>query len=646
MKKLDEILKNLPQKPGVYIMKNSLWKVIYVGKSVNLKSRVNSYFNGKSKLNFAKQNMVGQIKDITFIETNNELEALILETNYIKQYRPKYNILMKDDKNLVYIKITNDIIPEVIKTRIKNENWEYFWPFPSTSNVTNILELVKKLFKIRSCHIKFSLEKDELKILSKNWIQNTPCIDYYIWLCNWPCKLENGSLQIYSQNVERLRSFLKWNYSDILKEMEEEMIIKASNKQFEDAGKLRDQIKSIKELSEKQLARDTIPWDNDIYAGFEKYGKIFVWLTQIRWWEISWVISSKIENNLEDSFEEVFVEYFQNKYIWEEENYIKNLNIITTEEIKDKVLQEYFKKNSIKLETPSIGPKLNILNFTKNNLLNFAYREELWEIGKKTLTRNTQNNILKALNYEEKKKWDIIFECYDISHLGWTNTVASRSVIVNGKSDSSKYKKYKLKTIKSWEVDDFKSMQEILERRTLEAIKLNNWPDLIVIDWGKWQLSSAVFAIEKLMNAEYRIQNAESKMKSVIARSDSDVAIYNLNEKYRIPNICSIAKREEEVFVPNISEPVIFSKWTPEIMLLQKIRDEAHRFAITFNRAKRDKAIKKNILEELPWFWAKTRQKLLKLAWNVDNIKNIEIWELSKIISINQIEILKDHGII
>ena len=359
-----------------------------------------------------------------------------------------------------------------------------------------------------------------------------------------------------------------------------------------------------------------ISWNNDILAYLEKYGKNFIGLTELRNWEIVGIHNFIIENKLDEGKSELVWDFLEQYYFETEKS---TLNLITNETIRENVLIDFLKSKWISVENPSIWNKLDIINFTKNNILNFAYRQELGQISKKTLTKNTQTAILEKLWYWIPKKWDIVFECYDISHLSWTHTVASRSVIINWKSDTSKYKKYKLKTIIQWEIDDFKSLREVLSRRTIEAIKLNNWPDLIIIDWWKWQLSSATEAI-----------NQEIK----------------LAEWFVFPNICSIAKREEEIFIPEKSDPIIIEKWTPELMLIQKIRDEAHRFAISFNRASRNKAMKKNILEELPGFWYKTRQKLLKLAWNVDNIKNTDIAEVEKILNKTQIEILKEYGII
>lgn len=616
---LDGILANLPNCAWVYIFKDRNDKIIYIGKSVNIKSRVSSYFNWIMNLNFAKKQMVLQIKNIEYIETKNELEALVLETNLIKANHPKYNILMKDDKNLAYIKITNDPIPQIIRTRQKKSDWEYFGPYPSTFNVINTIELVQKIFKIRNCNVQFEKSESTWKIEIKWTIKNLPCLEYYIFNCPWPCLLTNDKIDLYKKNIDNARKFLKWDTKWVVLELEEEMKNKAKNLEFEEATKLRDSINSLKELHKKQIARDVIAWDNDIIVILEKYGKCFIWVTEIRDSQIVGINNIFVENKLELDKDDIFSLFIQEKYI---DLVSTKINLIIQENLNNVILDSFLKQKWINIDIPKIWNKLEIINFTKNNLLNFAYKRELSDIWKKTLTRKTQENILQKLNFNcenLKKKKEIIFECFDISHLSWTNTVASKSVIINWKIANSKYKKYTLKTIKWWIIDDFKSMEEILERRALEIIKTWIIPDLIIIDWWKWQLSSAQKWIDK---------------------------IFKNNWFYEQLNICSLAKREEEIFVNWLDSPILLSIWSQELMLIQKIRDEAHRFAINFNRQKRDKEIKKNILEEIEGFWPKTRSKLLKLAWSVDNIKNIPKDKLSKVLNKTQIEKLEEYWII
>ncbi len=622
-------------------MKNALGKIIYVWKSISLKARVNSYFNWKANLNFAKKNMVKQIKDIDYIETKNELEALVLETNLIKDKRPKYNILMKDDKNLTYIKISDDVIPEVYKTRLKTKEWQYFWPYPNTVNIWLIIDTLKKIFKLRSCKVKFKLQVasgklqvgGKLEIISKAG-RTIPCLDFYIWLCSGPCSLEKDKIENYLKNIDSLRDFLKWNTSKILKDLEEKMKQKAKKLEFEEAAKIKEQIKNINDLSERQIARDTITWNNDVLVFLEKYEKNFISVTEIRDWCIVWINNYKIENKLGETKEEIINFFIEQRYIESQKSKVKSsklrvknekIVLITNEKIDDKWLLKFLKVRHILVENPKIGPKIDIINFTKNNLLNYAYNLELNEISKKTLTKSTMISILNKLGFIVEKKKEIIFECFDVSHISGNFTVASKSVIINWKSINSKYRKYKINSVSTGEVDDFKSIKEVIYRRSLEAIEKNNWPDLFIIDWGKGQLSATLEWVESW---KLRVKSwVDSKVQSSV-------------------NLCSIAKREEEIFVPSLSKPILFEKWSPELMLIQKIRDEAHRFAISFHRSARSKAMKKNILEELPGFWFKTRQKLLKLAWNIDNIKNISREELNKILNKRQLEILEDYGLI
>ncbi|HRI35917.1 MAG TPA: hypothetical protein PK765_02360 [bacterium] len=255
--------------------------------------------------------------------------------------------------------------------------------------------------------------------------------------------------------------------------------------------------------------------------------------------------------------------------------------------------------------------------------MNFAYREMMDSLRETTLSRETMASVLRAIGYEPPKSGPIVFECNDISHTAGRFTVASRSVLVNGKPESSKYRKYKIKSLADGQIDDFASMREVLYRRTLEGLDAGNFPTLILIDGGKGQLSHAIEGIE-----------------AAITERGVDRA------KLVLPYMASLAKREEEVFVPGRSESHRFARGSAELSLVQKIRDEAHRFAIGFGRSRRDKAMKKNILEELPGFGPATRKKLLSAIGSIDQLPEIPLEELSKLLNKRQIEILQEHGMI
>jgi excinuclease ABC subunit C len=641
MEHLENIIQNLPKTPWVYQMKDKSGKVIYVGKAKNLKSRVSSYFLRTGDLSVAKYQMVGKIVDIETITCQTEVEALVLETNLIKHLSPKYNILMKDDKNLAYIKITDSPIPEVIKTRQKfADGGEYFGPY--TSAVETSLRELKRIFRVRNCRVRFAQEDrrqktedtKEIVIVDKAG-RTIPCIDYYIGICPWPCILEKEKIFLHEENVASLRNFLKWDTREVFEHLESDMKQKAKEMKFEEAAKIREILRALHILHERQSVRDIVDGDIDVFLLYEKYDKSYIWFTQIRWGQIVGVFRYEVKIGV-DSYDDVLGQFLVDRY--SSENLPKIL--LCSREIEDESIQEFLSGKSIAIEVPKIGPKKNLLDFTLQQVREYAYKNELATLENKTLNREHMANILTRLGYEVPKKWEIVFECYDISHTDGHFTYASRVVIVNGKPDPSRYKKYKIKTLQDGEIDDFASHREVMKRRTMEGIELENFPNLIIIDGGKGQLSSAMAGIREWY---YLTPSPSPEGERNIGNPPS------LKEKGQgdeVVPICSIAKREEEIFLPNKKDPILFEHWTSELMVLQKARDEAHRFSITANKSARMKSMKKNILEELPGIGPVTRKKLLKLAGSIEGIRDISSEELWKICTTAQIEVLRDHGII
>jgi len=637
-------IKKIAKNPWIYQFLDKNWKIIYIGKSVNLKNRINSYFSWKSKLNFAKQKMVKQIYDIKTIITNNETESIILETTLIKKHQPKYNILMKDWKNHIYIKITNELIPKIIKTRIspsltKKSIWTYFWPYISTNYVNNVLKIIKKIFWYRSCNLKFEDKSfpyrcfDKTSVKNKTSLQNhiqisskannkIPCMDYYIKTCAWPCLLNKENIDKYLENIENIKIFFKWNNKKIIQNLENKMQEKANNLEFEEAQKLKENIESIKALNVYQIVREWVKWNFYVINYLEKFWKTFIWMIKIKDSKITWLYNYEIENKLEEDKETIVKNYIINNLLtknWE----ITFSNILLTFPIK---LEEEIFKN-IKIEIPKIWVKKELLDLCYKNIYEYSYKSHLNSLSTKGFSKKTMQNILELTWLKQINK-NIIFECNDISHISWNYTVASRSIIENGKSNKSKYKKFKIKTLENQKIDDFGSMKEIITRRLKEIEKIKIIPDLIIIDWWKWQLSSVLNIIEK-----YKQNINNTKILDLIN---------NLQ-------IISIAKKEEELFIKWKQEKfdkIILNKESNELRLIQKIRDEAHRFAITFNRDSRIKWMKKNILESLPWFWPKTRSKILKKYWNIEKLQKIPKEELLKIINKTQLETLENHGIV
>ena len=615
---IESILKSLPRSPWVYQFFDDEWNIIYIGKSINLKSRVNSYFNGKWKLNFAKQKMVKQISDIKYIITTNETESLILETNLIKEYSPKYNVLMKDGKNHVYIKITNELVPKIIKTRIKWKTGTYFWPYLSTNYVNNVLKLLQKVFGYRLCNISFNLNESWEVELKNIWWTKVPCIYYYIKRCSGPCLKEKEKIDEYIKNIEEIKKFLAGDTAKIKQDLELEMKEKASKLEFEEAGKIKEVLDSLDSMEQTQIVRDWVSGDFNVVNYISKFDKFYIALIEIRNSKITGFYNFEIEDKLKEDDENLVRIFVENEYI-------KN------SELGNKIVYLLpfpidFEWLDIKMEIPQIWVKKDLLLMAYKNIYEYAYKAHLDSLSTKWFTKKNMQGLLEILWYQVINK-DIVFECNDISHISGSHKVASRSVIENWKTANSKYRKFKIKSLEDWKIDDFASMAEIIERRLLEIKKTSYIPDLIVIDWWKWQLSAVLKVVSNFLE-----EKQEEEFKELIKKLQ----------------FVAIAEREDELFIIRDSafEKFDLEKDSQELRMIQKLRDEAHRFAISFNRDTRIKSQKKNILESLPWIWEKTRKKLLKKYWSVEKLKWVSKEELKEILNKNQIEVLENHMII
>ena len=599
------LLKTIPKSPWIYKFLDNKKNIIYIWKSINLFSRVNSYFSWKSKLNFAKKKMIMQVNYIETIITKNEWESLILETNLIKENKPKYNILMKDDKNHMYIKITDDEFPKIIKTRIKNKNWTYFWPYVSTSHVKNILKTLKKHFWYGCYDINFFRVWKEYnldKYIFKNIENNIKIAETERW------ELINIK-EVYNNQIKNIKNFLTGDFKKLLRDLEEKMKNSAKNLEFELADKIKKQIQSIKILEIEQNINNTIKWNYNVINFIRKFERFFIWLIEIKDSKIIWYNNFELKNSLWEEDSEIVKEFIERKIAENIED--NNKTYLIPENLKE-IKNEISKL--AKIETPKIWVKIKLLEMVYKNIYEYAYKKHISSLSVKWFTKKTMKDLLKILSYERINK-SIVFECNDISHLSWSNTVGSRSVIENWKLNSKKYRKFKIKSLKDWKIDDFTSMKEVMERRLKEIEKIWNIPDLIIIDGWKWQLSSICEVIEN----------------------------FCLTEKIQV---VSIAKKDEELFLPWKNNSILLKKDSLELRLVQKIRDEAHRFAISFNRDRRIKQAKKNILESLPWFWPETRKKLLKTFWSVERLKEIKKEDLSAFLNKNQLETLENHWII
>ena len=540
----------MPKLPGSYQFYDKEGNVIYVGKAKNLFNRVRSYFvsNDSIKVNV----MVPKIAKITCIVVDSEVEALILESELIKKYKPRYNILLKDDKKFPYFLITDEDYPRITVVRKANKNpykGKYFGPYTDSRAMRATLEVLGKIFPLKKCtRPKFS---------------SRPCLYYDMGQCTAPCQ-KLISPEDYKKIIKDVELFLTGRRSELLKMLKKEMEKASSKLEFEKAATFRNSYNDIEKTMEKQKIVSENTSVNKDYIGIISENNIFcAAVLEVR--EGSLVNKKDFDFkgiNLDEIHDEkeiikaVMREYYS---IVRDEDIPKNIVVSILPDEKD-IYEGWLskRKNSgVKILLAKSEKDKEILELSRKNAV-----YNLEQLKLKTI-HDIQNDYNEVGSYiKEKlglKKFPHIVECYDISHIQGTNTVASGVVFENGAPKKSLYRKYKLKTIQKGEVNDFKSMNEILSRRFKRIVEKNDYiPDLIIIDGGKGQLSSAYAAMKE----------------------------FNLDI-----DMVSLAKREEEVFLPNCSKSVLFPLNSGALHFFQRIRDEAHRFAITFHRQQRNKTM-------------------------------------------------------
>lgn len=538
----------MPKLPGCYQYYDAKGEVIYVGKAKNLFNRVKSYFvtGGTIKTNV----MVPKIARIECIVVDSEVEALILEAELIKKYKPRYNILLKDDKKFPYFLVTDEEYPRITVVRKANKNpakGKYFGPYTDSRAMWATLELLGKIFPLKKCKTpKFT---------------SRPCLYYDIGQCTAPCQ-KIISPEDYKKILHEAVMFLSGRQNELLKALEKEMKKASANLEFEKAARYRNSYLDVKKTMEKQKIVSENSKINQDFIGIIKERNLYsVSILEIR--------EGRLINKKDFDFSKYSGEFSEDlaevsKAVMREYYSILNDNdipksIILTALPDDKLIYEKWLSSRRDAKVTLSLPK----NKKEEEILALAQKNAEFNIEQLKLKEfaRLQNDYNEVGAYIQDKlglsKFPHMVECYDISHIQGTNTVASRVVFENGMPKKSSYRRYKLRTIKKGEVDDFKSMREVLSRRFKRIVSGDDAaPDLIIIDGGKGQLSS-VAAI---------------------------MAEFNLNI-----DLVSLAKREEEVFKPNISKPVIFPVKSPALHLFQRIRDEAHRFAITYHKKLRSK---------------------------------------------------------
>lgn len=588
--KIKQKLKTLTTRPGVYIMRNKDGEIIYIGKAKNLKNRVSQYFRNSPKPSKV-QAMVNNVDDFDYFIAVSELDALGLESNLIHKYQPFYNILLKDGKAFPYIKIDlKEEFPrlEIVRKVKKKDGEKYFGPYIAGIDPREILKTINMAFKIRTC---------KLKINSKNPAKRE-CLNYSLGLCLAPCT-GRTTKEEYGEEIKKVIRFLNGNDDEIEKILKEKMEIASNLQNFERAIELRESLKMVEKLKQKVVANLTKDVNKDIFAYHTDGISGVINVMVIRGGKILGIVNfEQSDAELEES-ETLFnfiCQYYGNMLVPNE--------IIVSHPINEELLKSFVEKN-VKIISNPHGTNLTLLKMAKENAVEYLEKK----MAKEKIAYNSSIGAMKML--QEKlslKNLPKRIECYDISHISGTNKVASMVVFVNGVAEKKEYRKFKIKTVEG--NDDFASLKETLTRRLQRYNDQNGEsfkekPDLLVIDGGKGQLSSC-YEILKDFNLENQI------------------------------DIISLAKKLEEVYTTKDNNAVILKYGSAELKLLQRVRDEAHRFAITFHRQLRTKAQTHIDLEDIKGLGKVKINALLKAFGTSENIKNASIEELCLVKGIHE----------
>lgn len=589
---LEYQLKILPDKSGVYLMKNSLGEIIYVGKAKNLKNRVRSYFQN-SKNHAAKvKAMVSNIYEFEYIVTDSEIEALILECNLIKKFRPRYNILLKDDKQYPFIKITvNEDFPRVIKTRkAVKDGSKYFGPYTDVTALNETLEIIKNNFSIRCCS----------KVIKEGTYDKRPCLNYSIGLCSAPC-VGKINKEEYKNIIDDIIRLLNGDNTNIVNSLKIQMEKLSDELEFEKAAKLRDRIKAIEKVSSKQniitnnfkdedfIAVSSDEKDSSVYVLMYRQGKIVG--------KDSFIIENTEGMEAKEIIEDFILQYYKTASFIPSYIYVEDIGAA-------RLLEQYLsiiKKGKVTIKLPVKGDKKTIINMAKANAKLTINQFKLKLLKDKEEDIKCLIELKELLNLAEIPKR---IESYDISNIFGMDSVGSMVVFQNGKPSSRDYRRFKIREVIG--PNDYKSMEEIIERRFkrgLEETKLISqnmksytegkfsfFPDLIIMDGGKGQVSSAEKILRRL--------------------------------SINIP-VCGLIKDDKHNtrgLIYNNNEISLY-KGSKLFKLLERIQDEVHRFAISYHRSLRDKKIVSSVLDNIPRIGLKRRKELLRKFKSIENIK-------------------------
>ncbi len=587
---LKEQVSSLPDSPGVYRFYNQEKILVYVGKAKSLKKRVGSYFNKQSQYNRKTEKLVSEIDAIEYTLAPSEFDALLLENNLIKQNQPKYNILLKDDKTFPYLCILKERFPRVISTRkYIPKQGEYFGPYTSVVSMNSVLELIRQLYSIRTCNLLLSNEN----ILQKKF---KVCLEYQIGNCKGPCEGLQAE-ESYLDEISQARNIIKGNLSVVENYLSGHMKKFASLLEFEKAELYKNKLELLEKFQSKSQVVNRNLTDIDVVTISSNEKDAFINYMQVKEGAIIFSKNLEVKKKLNESDEDILSLAIQEmRHLYGNSNKIIFSNVpILVNPVEENI-------------TPQIGDKRKLVAVSLTNALHSRHKKESETTEKKSKGSEVLSILQKELRLLEYPK---IIECFDNSNLQGTTPVASMVRFVDGKADKAGYRHFNIKTVVG--ADDFASMKEIVGRRYKRIIDENaSMPSLIIVDGGKGQLSSACEALKEL-------------------------GVYE-----RVP-IIGIAKKLEEIYYPDDPLPLHLNKKSAGLLLIQRIRDEAHRFAITFHRQKRSKSTMVSDIESLAGIGKKTADQLLGKYKSWKKIKEAPLQELTELVGAKRATLIKEQ---
>ena len=630
--KIQSVLNSLPHTPGIYLMKDAQGTTIYVGKAKSLYNRVRSYFQESTDLGPKNRSMVAKVDDIEFLVVKNEVEALVLENNYIKQYRPKYNVLLRDDKTYPYIKVSlAEDFPRVYRVRsFQRDGNRYFGPYTNSGAVDSTLDLLNKLFSFRTCRYDASTwapprNGEQMGDQPAGWKQKLlprPCTQYYIHRCIAPC-VGYATREEYDAVIAQVILFLEGKHDEVVEGLQKKMEEAAEDLNFEEAARMRDRIKAVERILEKQRIIHTEGQDDqDVVALASGEDET---CAQVFFFRNGKLVGREyfiLQGTRDSSAGEVMSSFLLQFY--ESSPHVPAEVIVEAEPDDRAVIQTWLKekrKGAVMITAPKRGEKLRLVEMVKQNAQEVLEQQRIKWLTDSQKTQLALEELQEALNLASPPQR---IECYDISNTQGTNSVGAMVVFEAGRPKNSEYRRFKIKTVEG--PNDFASHQEMLRRRFRrtdpkvniveaeagkddgdavegetdhqDAALHHEWalPDLIIIDGGKGQLSAAMEVLSEL--------------------------------HIDIPTV-GLAKENEEIFIPGSPVPIILPRSSQGLYMVQRIRDEAHRFGITYHRKLRSDRTFKSVLDEIPGIGPKRKQALMKHFGSVRAISSASVDDLA-----------------